>query len=311
MLKRRVVAEFIQTCKSLVTIPHTLINRFYLFKKFDKMTTYKLTNCSPALNRPSPIRLGVLVPDPPTALSGPGGDWIYSVPDPGVSAALPDGYMGAYSWYSKFLSFSSRVLIVLSTYPPLVRASPSDSLGTKWCCKGPGLWGREGALFPLTVDKGCWSTTGCCVRSTRLEVMEWRCSRADVLSCNGGGITEDDLCAPLLTSRDSGMTKGQQVTSSTMETAHTISAICWAVCMGETELNLPLWVSSTKRELWGSMHGWNCCTLTWAEHKCGLSTEWEAGCTDIAAACGVGGASERAAKDRGSVVVIERGLQTT
>lgn len=124
------------------------------------------TSCSPVLKRPSPIGPGVLFPDPPVALSGPGGDWMYSVPEPGVSAALPDGYMGAYSWYSKFLSFSSSVFMVLSTkLPRTSRPSPSDSPGPATCWDGAGLCGSEGTLAPPTLEKGWWSTTGCCGRS--------------------------------------------------------------------------------------------------------------------------------------------------
>lgn len=78
------------------TSNHKFLLPFSIYLK--KLLVIVLTSCSPALYRPSPIGPGVLFPDPPVALSGPGGDWMYSVPEPGVSAALPDGYMGAYSW---------------------------------------------------------------------------------------------------------------------------------------------------------------------------------------------------------------------
>lgn len=145
----------------------------------------ELTSWSPARIRPSPMRLGVLVPDPPVALSGPGGDWMYSVPEPGVSAALPEGYMGAYSWYNRFLSFSSKVFMVLSTNPTLPRPSPSDSLGARGCCEGAGLWGNEGTLPPPTAEKGCCNTTGCWPRSE----MDCSCSRAEGTSCSRGGVS--------------------------------------------------------------------------------------------------------------------------
>jgi hypothetical protein len=43
-------------------------------------------------------------------------------------------------------------------------------------------------------------------------------------SCGAGGGSD------ALTSRDRGMTNGQQGTSSTMEAVHAISVICWAAC---------------------------------------------------------------------------------
>lgn len=175
--------------------------------------TYKLTSCSPALMRPSPMIWGVLFPDPPAALSGPGGEWTYSVPEPGVSAAQPDGYMGTYSWYSKFLNFSSSVLMVLSTNPTRARPSPSDSLGAWWCCEVAGLWGSDGGLALPTDANGCCS------------MMPW-------VSCMRGGVTGEERWALTPASSANGMTSGQQGTSSALDTAQARSKACWAAWIG-------------------------------------------------------------------------------
>lgn len=163
--------------------------------------------------RPSPMILGVLLPDPPAALSGPGGDCTYSVPDPGVSAAQPDGYMGTYSWYSRFLNFSSSVLMVLSTNPTRARPSPSDSFGAWWCCEVAGLWGIDGGLAPPTDANGCCKT------------MLW-------VSCMRGGVAGEERWGLTAVSSANGITSGQQGRSSALVAAQARSTTCWAAWIG-------------------------------------------------------------------------------
>lgn len=80
-------------------------------------------------------------------LSETGGELIPSVLDAWGSDAVLDGWEGACSWYKRFLSFSSKVLIVRSTNSTLRGPSLSDSPGPPlvgcWWFWWAGLWGWE------------------------------------------------------------------------------------------------------------------------------------------------------------------------
>ena len=69
-----------------------------------------------------------------------------------------------------------------------------------------------------------------------------------------------------LTSRDRGMTRGQQGTSSARELAQASSATCCAAWIGDRAARRPLsWLSSTDRELRRPVPGWTCTMRVWAE----------------------------------------------
>lgn len=103
-----------------------------------------------------------------------------------------------------------------------------------------------------------------------------------------------------------GITRGQQGTVSFTDEAQASSATCWAAWMGERGRSLALEGLSTDREVCVAGPG---CTRSWAALEPPLSSGWEAGCTGRAAASGAGGKGDSGAKDRGSVVVRESGLQ--
>ncbi len=71
--------------------------------------------------------------------------------DPGGSEAELVVCEGWYSWYKRFLSFSSRVFIVLSANSSLGGPSPSDSPG----CRGGAFWGWWVGLWGWWV--GLWA----------------------------------------------------------------------------------------------------------------------------------------------------------
>lgn len=198
--------------------------------------------------------------------------------------------------------------MVLSTKPPRPsRPSPSDSPGPAVCWDGAGLCGSEGTLVPPTLEKGWWSTTGCCGCSLlAAETYETTSgSLADPGSWSGRGVTGDPPCEPLI-SRDRGMTRGQQGTSSAIETGHVTLGICWAAWIGEMEPKGDPCDSSTGNDVCGDDGGKVCALTGWAwctKLPAGSAddTDWSVGGADT------GG--DRVAKRRGSVLDMIGGLQ--
>lgn len=110
-------------------------------------------------------------------LSGPSLLWLSDTGgEPGGSEVELVDCDGLCSWYRRFLSFSSSVLIVLSVNSSLGGPSPSDSVGPLPGCvcevvgpdvvEGPccvwcaGLWGCDWVGGGAGEENGCWRTTG-------------------------------------------------------------------------------------------------------------------------------------------------------
>lgn len=211
---------------------------------------------------------------PPSAL------WLSEAPrepTPSVlvwgSTVVVDGWEGACSWYNRFLSFSSKVLMVRSTNSTLRGPSLSDSPGPPlagccwlddcefWCA---GLWGWE------VIVPGCIGMAYGCCKTTDWWEVTWGGSSPVGLAFLLGILVWDETkpsAVPLLmafTSRETGGTIAQHGMSVTIETAE--------IQGSSTGIEL-WWLTPVAASVFLVTHGWDCWTWDLPEYWDGVWTE--------------------------------------